>query len=69
MAYFCEKLAIHTMKHCPRYFFFLAALATTLSGCSVIADIFKAGMVVGILFVVVIVALIMFLIRKMSNRN
>jgi uncharacterized membrane protein len=42
---------------------------STLSGCSIIGDIFKAGVFVGVLVVVVVVALIVFIFRKMSNRN
>ena len=57
------------MKHHIIFFSFLGVLFTSFSGCSVIADIFKAGVFVGILVVVVIVALIVFIFRKMSNRN
>jgi hypothetical protein len=41
-----------------------AALTTTLSSCQAIADIFKAGMWVGIIIVVVIVALILWIVGK-----
>ena len=47
----------------------LGFLLTSLSGCTLIGDIFKAGVFVGILVVVVIVALIVFIFRKISNRN
>ena len=51
------------------FFSFIGLLLTSLSGCTLIGDIFKAGIFVGILVVVVIVALIAFIFRKMSNRN
>jgi len=57
------------MKQHVIFFSFLAILLATLSGCSVIADIFKAGIFVGILVVVVVVALIVFIFRKMAGRN
>ncbi len=50
-------------------FSFIGLLLTSLSGCTLIGDIFKAGIFVGILVVVVIVALIVFIFKKMSNRN
>lgn len=39
----------------------------TFSGCSLIADIFKAGVWIGVLIVILIIVLIVFLIRKMSQ--
>jgi hypothetical protein len=36
----------------------------SLSSCELVGDIFKAGMWVGIIIVVAIIALIIFLIRK-----
>ncbi len=41
----------------------LAPLALTLNGCAVIGGIFKAGMLVGVVAVLVIVALIIWAIR------
>lgn len=38
---------------------FLLILSTTMAGCAVIGDIFKAGAVVGIIVVVVIIGVIM----------
>ncbi len=40
-----------------------------LSGCQAIGDIFKAGVWVGVLVVVGVVALIAFLISKGSNKG
>ncbi len=57
------------MKHHIILFFFITLLLTSFSGCTLIGDIFKAGIFVGVLVVVVIVALIAFIFRKMSNRN
>jgi hypothetical protein len=47
--------------------FSLAAMlmmVLSLSSCELVGDIFKAGMWVGIIVVVAIIALIIFLIRK-----
>ena len=57
------------MKYTLTFLSFLVILLTTLSGCSVIEGIFKAGVVVGVLFVIVILAIIGFIFRKISNRN
>ncbi len=42
----------------------LLATMFTMSGCEVIGDIFKAGMWVGVIIVVAIVALILWLVGK-----
>ena len=42
----------------------IALLTTTLSSCSVIGDIFKAGVWSGIIIVVVVLALIIWLVSK-----
>lgn len=42
----------------------LTGLLFSLSSCELIGDIFKAGVWVGVLGVVAVLALIMFLIRK-----
>lgn len=42
----------------------IVLLAMTLSGCAVVGGIFKAGMWVGIVMAVVIVALLMFVFGK-----
>jgi hypothetical protein len=47
-------------------FVLLAALA--LPGCELVGDIFQAGMAVGILLVVAVVALMIFLIGKVRSR-
>ena len=58
------------MKTYVHAFLLIAAFfLTTLSGCQIIGDIFKAGIFVGIIVVVVVIALIAFIFRKMSNRN
>jgi hypothetical protein len=51
------------MKHSTLWLFALA-LAMTLSSCELIGGIFKAGMWVGILVVVVVVALVLWLVNK-----
>lgn len=52
--------------------FFLVALlisfSITFSSCQVIADIFKAGMWVGIIIVVAIIALIFWLLSKFTKK-
>ena len=42
----------------------IAFLCTTLTSCELIGDIFKAGMVTGIIVVVLVIALIIWLISK-----
>ncbi len=42
----------------------LSVVAVGLTGCELIGDIFKAGIWVGIILVVGIIALVLFLIRK-----
>ncbi|GAB3875827.1 hypothetical protein GCM10028824_32280 [Hymenobacter segetis] len=48
-------------------FIFLFALATTLTGCAVIGDIFKAGAYTGIIAVFIVVALLFFIVSKMRG--
>ena len=45
------------------------AATTLLSSCSVIEGIFKAGVWSGIIVVVIVVALIIWLISKFTNRG
>ena len=44
--------------------FLIVLLAMTLSGCAVAGGIFKAGLWVGIIMAVVVVALLMFIFNK-----
>ena len=48
---------------------FTLLLIFAFSSCAVVGGIFKAGVWVGVLIVVGILALIIFLISKMSNKN
>jgi len=48
---------------------FLLTLLLSLQSCSVIGGIFKAGAVTGILAVVIVVALIIFIIVKVSGNR
>jgi hypothetical protein len=48
--------------------FTIAALFLTLSSCQVVEGIFKAGVWVGILIVVAIIALVIFLFSKMAGK-
>jgi hypothetical protein len=43
-------------------------IAITLSGCQAIADIFKAGVWVGIIIVVVIIVIVFWLISKAGKK-
>jgi TRAP-type C4-dicarboxylate transport system permease large subunit len=45
----------------------LVMVAFTLSSCEAIGDIFQAGMWVGVFVVVIIVALVLWLIRKVKR--
>jgi len=42
----------------------IAFLCTTLTSCELIGDIFQAGMVTGIVVVVLVIALVIWLISK-----
>ena len=48
---------------------FLAFLLAMFSGCTVIGDIFKAGVWSGIIIVVLIIAVVIFVISKMGKRG
>jgi len=45
----------------------LVAMAMSLSGCEVVGGIFKAGVWVGVLFVVVIIAIVGFIATKIAS--
>jgi FtsH-binding integral membrane protein len=45
----------------------LAAMVVSLTSCQAIGDIFKAGMWVGIIVVVVIIAVVLWLIGKVRK--
>ena len=47
----------------------LLFVMVSLSSCELIGDIFKAGVWVGVLIVVAILALIIFLISKLSGKK
>ena len=47
----------------------LLFVMVSLSSCELVGDIFKAGVWVGVLVVVGIIALIIFLISKLSGRK
>ena len=48
-------------------FLFLCVLATALTGCEAIGDIFKAGAYTGIIAVFIVVALLFFIVNKMRG--
>jgi predicted small secreted protein len=45
----------------------LLALATTLASCEALGDIFKAGMWMGVIVVVLVIALVLWLLRKIRR--
>lgn len=57
------------MKQYPYLIMLLLCCTVMLSSCEVIGGIFKAGVWVGVLAVVGVVALIIFLISRMGGRK
>ncbi|RNI28792.1 hypothetical protein [Rufibacter latericius] len=56
------------MKNLQAYFFsFMLLLTMTLSSCDVIGDIFQAGMWTAVIIIVIVIALIMWLLRKIRG--
>ena len=51
------------------YVFFLLTLMLGFSGCTLIGDIFKAGVWSGIILVAVIIGLIVYIIGKMGKKG
>lgn len=47
----------------------LLAVTLTFAGCELIGDIFQAGLVVGIIIILVILAVIAWLVRMFTGRN
>ncbi len=64
---FYKHLKLLIMKNLLIVFLFF--MITTLSSCSVIGDIFKAGVWVGVLAVVIIVGLIIYFISRASAKK
>ncbi len=58
---------MNSMKNLIYPVLFLAM--ASLSGCELIGDIFKAGVWVGVLIVVGIIALIVFLVSKLTGKR
>ncbi len=50
-------------------FLILSAFLFVLSGCQAIGDIFKAGVWVGVLVVVLIIGVIIWLVTRASKKN
>ena len=48
--------------------FFVLVSGITLAGCELVGNIFQAGMAVGILLVIGVVALVIFLFSKVRRR-
>lgn len=48
---------------------FFIAILTTLSGCSVVGGIFKAGMGVGIFVVVIVIGIVIYLITRIGKNR
>ncbi|NJO69025.1 MAG: phosphatidate cytidylyltransferase [Bacteroidetes bacterium] len=51
------------------YAILIAFTIINMTGCSIIGDIFQAGLWVGIIVVVVVVVLIIFIISKIRKRD
>ena len=47
----------------------LLVLLVSLSGCELVGDIFEVGVWTGIIIVVIIVALVLWLLRKLFGRR
>ncbi|WMJ74884.1 hypothetical protein RCC89_17200 [Cytophagaceae bacterium ABcell3] len=47
-------------------FYLFVILAITMSGCEIIADIFAAGVWVGVIGILIIVGIIVFIISKVK---
>ncbi|MEJ7828666.1 MAG: hypothetical protein WKF91_10730 [Segetibacter sp.] len=45
----------------------LLSVTTTLAGCEMFGEVFKAGMWIGVIVVVAVVALVLWLLRKMRR--
>ncbi len=45
----------------------LLSVTTTLAGCEMVGEVFKAGMWIGVIVVVAVVALVLWLLRKMRR--
>jgi len=56
-----------TLSVCMRLFVVLLAVIA-MPGCEIVGGIFKAGMFVGILMVVLVVGVVFFLVGKMRKR-
>lgn len=65
---FITTLKNTDMKNLQAYFFaFMLILTMTLSSCDVIGDIFQAGMWTAVIIIVIVIALIMWLLRKIRR--
>jgi len=51
------------------YVFMFVMISMSLTSCELVGDIFKAGVWVGILAVAAVIALIIFLISKLSGKK
>jgi len=45
----------------------LLSATTTLAGCEMVGEVFKAGMWIGVIVVVAVIALVLWLLRKMRR--
>lgn len=55
------------MKNSWSAFALLLGLTPPLSGCQIIADIFRAGVVVGVILVLLVVGLIVWLLSRSTS--
>jgi hypothetical protein len=57
------------MQRTPLLPLAIVAMAMTLGGCDMIGGIFKAGLWMGVIFVVVVVAILFWLYRAFAGRR
>jgi uncharacterized membrane protein YkvI len=53
-----------SMKHSSYLFVLLSLSTVALTGCEVIGDIFKAGVWVGVLLVILVIGIVVWLLTK-----
>ncbi|HEX8357195.1 MAG TPA: hypothetical protein VF610_07285 [Segetibacter sp.] len=49
------------------YYLLVALLMVTLTSCEALGDVFKAGMWIGVIIVVAVIALVLWLLRKIRK--
>ncbi|MEX0649135.1 MAG: hypothetical protein WEA56_13690 [Balneolaceae bacterium] len=55
------------MQHKLFHLILFILIVLTFQGCEIIADIFRAGVWVGVIAIILVIALVIYLIRKMNQ--